>query len=64
MSKNYRIRDNEEDMLQKKMIKLIVETQRNIKENEILHCLINKYLNEITAKDVLKYREDMLGKDD
>jgi hypothetical protein len=46
------------------MIKLIVETQINIKESDILHCLISKYLNDLTAKDVLKYREEVLKKDD
>lgn len=64
MSKNHRIRDDEEEMLQKKMIKLIVETQLNIKESDILHCLIRKHLGDLTSKDVLKYREEVLKKDD
>jgi deoxyhypusine synthase len=64
MSKNYRIRDEEVELIQRKMIKLIVESQKNIKENDILHCLVNKYIGEISVKDVLEYREKNLGKED
>lgn len=64
MSKNYRLRDEEVELIQKKMIKLIVESQKNIKESDIIHCIVNKFINEITVKDVLKYREEVLGKDD
>lgn len=64
MAKSYRIRDEEAEELKEAKFKMIVETKTDIKDSDILHLLIRKYLKEIKAKDVLKYREEVLGKDD
>lgn len=64
MAKSYRIRDEEAEQLKEAKFKMIVETKADIKDSDLLHLLIRKHLKNLTAKEVLKYREDVLGKDD
>lgn len=64
MSKSYRIRDEEAEELKETRLKMIVESKTDIKESDILHVLIRKNLKNISIKEVLKYREEVLKKDD
>lgn len=64
MSKSYRLRDEEAEQIKELRLKMIVETKTDIKESDILHALIRKNLRELTTKEVMKYREEVLGKDD
>jgi hypothetical protein len=64
MSKSYRIRDEEAEELKETRLKMIEESKTDIKESDILHVLIRKNLKNITIKEVLKYREEVLKKDD
>ena len=64
MSKSYRIRDEESEELKEVRLKMIVESKSDIKESDILHTLIRKHLKNVSLKEVLKYREEILGKDD
>lgn len=64
MSKSYRLRDEEAEELKELRLKMIVETKTDIKESDILHTILRKHLKEVTTKEVLKYREEVLGKDD
>jgi hypothetical protein len=64
MSKSYRIRDEEAEELKETRLKMIVESKTDTKESDILHVLIRKNLKNISIKEVLKYREEVLKKDD
>ncbi len=50
-------------MLEKKTLDIMIEKKIRIKESDVIHALIRKYLKELTANDVLEYREKILGKD-
>ena len=63
MSKTYRVRPEAVEEIKDKRIKLILETKDEIKESDLLGVLIWKYLDTVTAKDVERYREEVLGKD-
>lgn len=63
MSKTYRIRPEAVEEIKDRRIALILETKDDIKESDIIGALIWKYLSAITAKDIEKYREEVLGKD-
>lgn len=57
-SKTYRVRSQFVPKIQKAHIDFIVETRLPIDEADIVNALIHKHLKELTAKDVLKYKED------
>lgn len=63
MAHTQRLRDEENEMLEKKTLDIMIEKKLRIKESDVLHALIRKHLKDITANDVLKYREEVLGKD-
>lgn len=63
MSKTYRIRPEAVEEIKDRRIALILETKDDIKESDLIGALIWKYLGAITAKDIEKYREEVLGKD-
>jgi len=63
MSKTYRIRPEAVEEIKDRRIALILETKDDIKESDLIGALIWKYLSAITAKDIEKYREEVLGKD-
>lgn len=64
MSKAYRLRAEETEAVREATVKFIVEKKVHIKESDVLHALIQKHLKNLTAADVLKYREETLGKED
>lgn len=64
MAQTFRIRDEETEILKESTMRIIIEKKVRIKESDIIHTLIRKYGKEIKAADVLKYREEVLGKDD
>jgi len=57
MSKTYRIKSQFSDKLEKMRIDMIVETRVGMSETDVLHASLWKYLDKMTAKDVLKYKE-------
>jgi len=63
MAQTQRLRDEESEMLEKKTLDIMIEKKIRIKESDVIHALIRKYLKELTANDVLEYREKILGKD-
>lgn len=64
MPQTFRVRDEETEMLQEKALNMMFEKKVRIKESDLLHALIRKYLPELKTADVMKYREEVLGKDD
>lgn len=64
MSKVFKVRTDEAKALSDANIKMIIRTKKQIKESEMLNCLIWKSLKDLTDSDVEKYRKEVLGKDD
>ncbi len=64
MAVTVRLRDEEEDMVKEATLEMMFETKIRIKESDVLHTLIRKYLKEIKTEDVMKYRAEVLKKDD
>lgn len=57
MSKTYRIKSKYVSLIQKAHIDFIVETRLPIDEADIVNAIIDKYIKEISAKDVIAWKE-------
>lgn len=64
MATTIRLRDEEEEMLKEVALEMMIEKKIRIKESDVIHTLIRKYLKDIKTADVMKYRTEVLGKDD
>ena len=64
MAISQRLRDDESEMIEQKTLDIMIEKKLRIKESDVIHALIRKYIKEISANDVLEYRRKYLGKDD
>ena len=64
MAVTVRLRDDEEEMVKDVTLEMMFETKIRIKESDVIHTLIRKYLKEIKTEDVMKYRAEILKKDD
>lgn len=64
MATTIRLRDEEEEMVKDAALEMMFETKIRIKESDVIHAMIRKYLKEISTEDVMKYRSQVLGKDD
>lgn len=62
MTKTQRIRSDESNMLEKKVLELIHEKNKPFKESELIHTLIRKHINDLTADEVIEYRKKYLKK--
>lgn len=63
VTKPYRVRDEYVEVIKERRINMIVETRDDIAEADLVNATLWKYLEQITTKDVVKYREDVLKKD-
>ncbi|HDS1307580.1 TPA: hypothetical protein QEK28_004515 [Stenotrophomonas maltophilia] len=64
MATTIRLRDEEEEMLKEVALEMMIEKKIRIKESDVIHTLIRKHLKDIKTTDVMKYRAEVLGKDD
>lgn len=64
MAITIRLRDEEEEMIKDTTLEMMIETKIRIKESDVIHTLIRKHLKDIKTQDVMKYRNDVLKKDD
>lgn len=64
MAVTVRLRDEEEEMVKEAALEMMFETKIRIKESDLIHALIRKYLKELKTEDVMKYRANVLKKDD
>lgn len=62
MAKTHRIKDDEQEMIMQKRIDLIVKYKEDVKESDLIHILINKYIDTITIRDIEEYKENQLFK--
>lgn len=63
MAQTHRLRDEEAKMIEQKTLDIMIEKKVRIRESDVVHALIRKYLKDLTSNDVMKYREEILGKD-
>lgn len=64
MAITIRLRDYEEEMVKTAALDMMIEKKTRIKESDVIHTLIRMYLPQLKTVDVMKYREEVLGKDD
>jgi hypothetical protein len=64
MAVTVRLRDDEEEMIKDAALEMMFETKIRIKESDLIHTLIRKYLKDLKTEDVMKYRAEILKKDD
>ncbi|MFU8926142.1 hypothetical protein [Acinetobacter puyangensis] len=57
MSKTYRVKTPYVTMIQKAHIDFIVQTRLPIDEADIVNALIDKYLRELKADDVIEWQK-------
>ncbi|MEG0344625.1 MAG: hypothetical protein RR633_20750 [Acinetobacter sp.] len=57
MSKTYRVKTPYVTMIQKAHIDFIVQTRLPIDEADIVNALIDKYLKELKAEDVIDWQK-------
>ncbi|HDQ8950321.1 TPA: hypothetical protein QBQ77_006454, partial [Pseudomonas aeruginosa] len=58
MSKAYRVRDKFVDEVKDRRVKMIIETKDDVRESDLINATLWKYLDKITTKDVLEFREE------
>lgn len=63
VTKPYRVRDEFVEIIKERRINMIVETREDVAEADLVNAVLWKHLETLTTKDVLKYREAVLGKD-
>ncbi|MFZ5961275.1 hypothetical protein [Pseudomonas nitroreducens] len=63
VTKPYRVRDEFVDVIKERRINMIVETREDVGEADLVNAVLWKHLKDLTTKDVLEYREKVLGKD-
>ncbi|MDM1782853.1 hypothetical protein HX120_14025 [Acinetobacter indicus] len=59
LSKTYRVRGEFTDKIKDLSLDFIIETKERIEEADIVNALLYKHLNELKAKDVTKYIEEI-----
>lgn len=59
LSKTYRVRGEFVESIKEKSLDFIIETKERIEEADIINALIYKHLNDVKAKDVTKYIEEI-----
>ncbi|UZT80864.1 hypothetical protein OF113_12775 [Ectopseudomonas chengduensis] len=63
VTKPYRVRDEFVDVIKERRINMIVETREDVGEADLVNAVLWKHLKDLTTKDVMEYREKVLGKD-
>ena len=64
MSKVYKLRSDEVEDIKETLMKFVVEKKSLMKETDVIHALIKYHLKNLKADEVVRYRQEVLGKDD
>ncbi|ENU91483.1 hypothetical protein BJD20_16370 [Acinetobacter proteolyticus] len=64
MSKVYKIRTDEVESVKETLMKFVVAKKSLMAESDVIHALIKYHLKDLKAEEVIKYRQDVLGKDE
>lgn len=63
MSKAYRVREKFVDTVKEKRVAMIIETKEDVRESDLINATLWLYLEKITVKDVLEFREEFGAKE-
>ncbi|UWG52576.1 hypothetical protein [Pseudomonas aeruginosa] len=58
MSKVYRVKEEFVEVLEERRINMIIETREDIAEADLVNAALWRYLDKVTTKDVLEYKEE------
>lgn len=64
MSKVYKLRTEEVEDVKEALMKFVVDKKTLMKETDVIHALIKYHLKNLKADEVIKYRSEVLGKDE
>ncbi len=64
MSKVYKLRTDEVEAVKESLMKFVVAKKSIMAESDVIHALIKYHLKDLKADEVIKYRQDVLGKDE
>lgn len=64
MSKVYKIRSEEVEDVKEALMKFVIQKKSLMAESDVIHALIKYHLQNLKAEEVIKYRQEVLGKDD
>lgn len=64
MSKVYKIRSEEVEDVKETLMKFVVQKKTLMAESDVIQALIKYHLKDLKADEVLRYRSEVLGKDD
>lgn len=64
MSKVYKLQTDEVEAVKETLMKFVVQKKSLMAESDVIHALIKYHLQNLKAEEVLKYRQDVLGKDE
>ena len=64
MSKVYKIRSEEVEDVKETLMKFVVQKKSLMAESDVIHALIKYHLQNLKADEVLRYRQEVLRKDD
>ncbi|WP_407044808.1 hypothetical protein [Acinetobacter baumannii] len=63
-SKVYKIRSEEDQDVKETLMKFVVQKKSLMAESDVIHALIKYHLKNLKAEEVMKYRQEVLGKDE
>lgn len=64
MSKVYKLRTDEVEAIKETLMKFVVQKKSLMAESDVVHALIKYHLKNLKAEEVIKYRQEVLGKDE
>lgn len=64
MSKVYKIRSEEVEDVKETLMKFVVSKKTLMAESDVIHALIKYHLQNLKAEEVIKYRQEVLKKDE
>lgn len=64
MSKVYKIRSDEVEDVKETLMKFVVAKKSLMAESDVIHALIKYHLQNLKAEEVIKYRQEVLRKDE
>lgn len=59
VSKVYRVKEEFVQILEDKRINMIIETRESIAEADIVNAVLWRYLDKITTRDVMDYKDEI-----
>ena len=64
MTKVYKIRSDEVEDVKEALMKFVLQKKSIMAESDVIHALIKYHLKNLKADEVIRYRQEVLKKDD